>query len=70
MLRVVKEKVGALQDTIPLHVDPVGAVDQDVGNSAVGKQRFYWTETEKLIDDFFDQLLAFAESERRSLPVK
>ena len=62
----LKVIAGFLEQAVPLDVDLVVAVDQDVRDVAVLEQRLERPEAEQLVEDVDDQVLALEEAERAS----
>ena len=62
---VAEVDVGQLKLAAPLHIDHVGAVDQDVRHRVVAQQRFEWAEPDHVIDDFVGQALLLLPVEQQ-----
>ncbi len=60
--------VGRLEPAVPLDVDLVESVDQDVRDRRIGEQHLERTETEQLVQHVADDALALVEAERRRVP--
>ncbi len=56
--------VGGLEPAVPLDVDLVVPVHEDVGDVRVAQQRLERAEAEQLVQDVDDQALALDEAER------
>ena len=69
-VRVVFEaQAGGLEFARPFHIDPVVAVDQDVGDGGIFEQRLERAQAEDLIQNFPGQALALGKAERHGLAV-
>jgi hypothetical protein len=69
-VRVVLERhVGRLEPPVPLDVDLVGAIDQDVRHVGIAQQRLERTQAEQLVDDVRHQAFAFEQAERGRVPL-
>ena len=66
---VFEGQAGEFKFAGALDVDPVEAVDQNVGDGVVLEQRFERTEAEDFVEDFAGEAFAFGEAERNGFVV-
>jgi hypothetical protein len=64
VLVVLERQAGEFKLAGALDVDPVEAVDENVGNGVVLEQRFERAKAEDFVEDFARQALALGEAER------
>jgi hypothetical protein len=62
---ILEHDVGLLEPAVPLDVDLVEPVDQDVGNVRIAEQRLERTESEQLVQHVADEALPLQQAERR-----
>ena len=65
MLVVAEDDRGLLDATLLLDEDALGTVDHDVADGVVLEQELKRTKAEGLVEDFFNQALAFSAVEHR-----
>src|SRR5688572_13678426 len=67
-MRVVAERCRHADElAVPLDVDLVSAVDEDVADRGIAEQRLDGPEADDLVDDLLDDLLALVLTQRRLL---
>jgi hypothetical protein len=69
MLIITKSYVSQLQQTSALDVDLFAAVDEDIGDGRIHKQRLKRSQTKDLVEYFVANLLFFDRTEQRGLTV-
>ena len=69
VLIVFEGQAGQFEFAGALDVDPVEAVDQNVGDGGVFEQRLERTEAEDFVENFARQALALGEAERNDFAV-
>ncbi len=62
---VPEHDVGLFELAVPLDVDLIEPVDEDVGDVGVAQQRLERTETEQLVEHVDDERFALGQAERR-----
>ena len=70
MLVVLEDDVGDMQLAVLFDVNLVVAVDEDVGDLVVAKQRLEWAQAEQLVFEFLDQPAAVDVGQQAAVFVK